>query len=288
MAVISLKELMIKARNEHYALGAFNIINHLTTKAVIDACEIAKSPVIIQMSVKTVKQIGIKNTIDSILPMIKEASISTTLHLDHCTDVEFAKECIDNGFPSIMIDASMEKIEDNIRITNDVKNYGRLKNVDIEGEIGTIVGLEDHIDISEAKSSLADVSQAERYVKETDIDALAPAIGTAHGQYKGEPNIDFNRFTNIRDVCSCPLVIHGGTGLSDDTFRQLIRLGASKINISTALKMSYLSSIKEFLKDNPDETNPLKLDNAVSVGIMDMVNKHIELFGSVGKEKNGQ
>jgi ketose-bisphosphate aldolases len=283
MSIVSLKEMLSRATQEKYAIGAFNIVNHLTARAVMDACIEKKSPVIIQMSVKTVKQMGLEETVRTIIPMLESAPIPATLHLDHCTDVDFAKACIDAGFPSIMIDASKKSLDENIRITQEIKAYGAAKGVCVEGELGAITGVEEDIVVSDDDGRLADVDSSEKYTKETGVDAFAPAIGTAHGLYKGDPIIDFDRLQDIRKISSSPLVIHGGTGLSDDTFRKLIQLGGSKINISTAVKIAYLTSIRSFLNENPDVSEPLKLDAYVTSAIKDMVYKHISLFGSEGK-----
>lgn len=283
MPIINLKQLLEDANRGGYAIGAFNIVNHLTCQAVIDECEANKSPVMIQMSVKTVKQIGIAHTVESILPLIGNAKVPATLHLDHCTDLEFAKACIDAGFPSIMIDASKRSLEENIRATNEIKEYGRSRGVCVEGELGAIVGVEDDIFVSADESHLADLESAKIYTKETDLDAFAPAIGTAHGVYTGEPKIDFERFSQMQSLSPCPLVVHGGTGLSDEIFHRLIALGAAKINISTAIKIAYLSSIRDFMAENPKVSEPLQLDAAITARVRETVREHTTLFGSVGK-----
>lgn len=283
MPIVSLRELLTTATKEKYAVGAFNIVNHLTAKAVVDTCEQLNSPVIIQMSVKTVKHIGIDQTVQTILPLVKNAKIPATLHLDHCTDIDFAKKCIDAGFPSIMIDASKKELKENIKISADIKAYGKSKGVSIEGELGAIVGVEDDIVVSQDEGKLADVESSKIYTMQSGIDAFAPAVGTAHGVYKGEPKIDFQRFKEIREVCPCPLVIHGGTGLADSVFKELISLGASKINISTAIKIAYLSSIREYMEQNPKVSEPLNLDAYVANKVSKTIKTHIELFGSLGK-----
>lgn len=284
MSLVSLKEMLTRATAEGYAIGAFNILNHLTAKAVIDTCEKLNSPVIIQMSVKTVKHIGIKTTVDTILPFLIHAKIPTTLHLDHCTDCDFAKACIDAGFPSIMIDSSKKSLDENIRTTKEIKAYGASKKVDIEGELGAIVGVEEDIQVADDDGKLADAESAERYVQEAGVDAFAPAIGTAHGLYKGEPVIDFDRFAEIKAVTGgVPLVIHGGTGLANEVFKKLMAMGGAKINISTAIKIAYLSSIKEFFENNPKVSEPLQLDAYITAAVSRTVEDHITLFESIGK-----
>ena len=283
MAIVDLKELLQDAEQGRYAIGAFNIVNHLTCKAVLDECEKNQSPVIIQMSVKTVKQLSIEHTVQSILPLIINSKVPATLHLDHCTDLQFAKLCIDAGFPSVMIDSSKKSLKENIEDVNEIKKYGKKSKVCVEGELGAIAGVEDDIFVSGSDSSLADLESSKIFAEKTELDAFAPAIGTAHGLYKGDPKIDFQRFQDIKAVSRCPLVVHGGTGLSDDVFKKLIELEAAKINISTAIKIAYLTSIREFMESNPKVSEPLQLDAAITSRVRETVKDHLVLFGSIGE-----
>lgn len=281
MAYTSLKELLPVAEKNKYALGAFNIFNYLTARAVIESCEEENTPVIVQTSAKTVKQLGAYQIMDFLLPLAKKASIPVAVHLDHCTDIALAKECIDAGWSSIMIDASHHTLEENIAISRKIVDYARQNQVhgyiSVEGELGAIVGVEDDIFVAEQDAVLADVESSVKYVNGSGVDAFAPAIGTAHGLYKGEPKIDFERFGQIRSAVNIPMVLHGGTGLSPQVFRKLIDLGASKVNVSTAIKMAYLNSSKEFLAQTGD---PLKFDGGVFAAVKQEVKTFLKIFAN--------
>ena len=275
--------MLQKAAEEGYALGAFNILNELSARAVVQICEALRAPVILQTSTATVKQIGVKSLIGFLRSLAGEASVPVSVHLDHCKDLNLCKACIDAGWSSIMIDASHLPLEENIAQTREIVEYAKAKDVSVEGELGAIGGVEDDISISEDDARLASTEHSIRFVEETGVDLFAPAIGTAHGLYKGEPKLNFERFEEIREAVSPPLVVHGGTGLAPGVFKRLIRLGASKINISTALKIAYLSGIKQFISEFPNNANPLKLDLFVENRIKEMAEEHIRLFGTESK-----
>lgn len=280
MSYISMRELLPAAEKGGYAAGAFNIFNYQTARAVVEACEEAASPVIIQTSVKTVKQIGITEMADFMLPLVKKAKIPVALHLDHCTDVAFAKACIDAGWSSIMIDGSHHPLETNIAMTKEIVAHAAGKPVSVEGELGAIVGVEDDIVVDAKSGMLADLDHSVLYTQQTGVDAFAPAIGTAHGVYKGEPVLDFTLFSQIKKAVETPLVVHGGTGLADDVFKRLIQLGASKINVSTAIKVSYLAASRKAAEQHKD---PLKFDAAVADAVKQTVREFLAVFGSQGK-----
>lgn len=279
---VNMIKMLKDAENGGYAVGAFNIVNRLTAKAVVDQAEEMRSPVILQTSQKTVEQITPEGIVDFVKPMAERAGIPVALHLDHCTKPELAKRCVDVGYSSIMIDMSKKPLDENIAVCREVAEYAHRVNVSVEGEIGAIVGVEDNIVVSERESALADLDSSALFTKETDIDFLAPAIGTAHGLYKGEPKIEFELFEELRKVIPVPLVIHGGTGLADEVFKKLISMGAAKINISTALKLAYMGGLKKYFAEN-EKHDPLKTDMAAYLSVREMAASHIKLFGSEGK-----
>jgi fructose-bisphosphate aldolase class II len=212
-----------------------------------------------------------------LLPLIKQADVPVVLHLDHCTNPDMADACMAVGWDSVMIDASHFPLAENIRITAKVVSRAHALGIDVEGELGTIEGVEE--DISHSHSVHASYTDSLTFVSETGIDAFAPAIGTAHGVYKGEPHIEFSLVEQLANAVSCPIVIHGGTGLSEDTFCRLIKNGAAKINVSTALKHAYVEGIAQYLSDNPGKTDPLALDEAAFFSVKETVRRHIRLFG---------
>ena len=283
MSLVNIQNILKNAASESYAVPAFNILNHLTTKAVIEECAAQRSPVIIQTSVATVKFYGTEQLSAMVRSEAEFADIPITLHLDHCTDLTLAKKCVDVGWSSIMIDGSHKPFAENIAVTKELSDYAHLQNVGVEGELGAIAGVEDDISVADKDAHLADIGQSEEFVQKTGIDAFAPAVGTAHGMYKGEPKLDFDRFTEIRKVCgNVPLVVHGGTGLSDEVFQRFIRLGASKINISTAIKESYMKAMRKYAAENPKNA-PLDFDRFIIDEVRKTVKEHIDIFRSANR-----
>ena len=276
-----LNQTLVRARDGRYAVAAFNVLNHVTLAAVLDAAERERSPVIIQTSVATVKALGPAALAKMARSMIEAARVPVVLHLDHCQDVELCRLCCDLGWDSVMFDSSHLPFEENIKTTQRVRSDARPKGVDVEGEVGIIAGTED--DISHQETSLAGYDQTMRYIRETEVEAIAPAIGTAHGVYHGVPKINFELVQQLAASTACPVVVHGGTGLDDATFRKLIELGASKINISTALKQAYVGALRQYLADNTETVNPLKLDRFVFEQVVAMIVPFLRLFGSSGK-----
>ena len=283
-----MKKMLSEARKGGYAVGAFNIVNYLTARAVVDAAEDLECPVILQTSVKTVKQIGVKQMISYLKPLCEMAKVDVAVHLDHCTDKDFAKECMDAGWSSIMFDGSKTPLDKNIEDTLDVKAHIAGRDITLEGEVGSIVGVEDDMVVHENDAAYATVEDCERYLKETGVDCLAPAVGTAHGVYKGEIRLNYDLFKEIEDMSPAPLVLHGGTGLSDEMFSRLIDLGASKVNISTALKIAYCSAMYAYSSANREEFNPLTLDDYAYRRVYALAYRHINFFtkrrGSIENE----
>lgn len=281
MSINNLKEVLLNAKNGNYAVGAFNIFNHSSAKGAVMAAEELKSPIILQTSVSTVKSIGTIELIRMLSFLKKDAIVPVLIHLDHCKDIILAKECIDAGWDSIMIDASDKPLEENINITLEVKHYAAKHNVCVEGELGIIQGVEE--DISFDTEKLANYEESIKYLNSTGIDAFAPAIGTAHGLYKNEVVLNFDLVKKLSQTTECPVVIHGGTGLSEDDFRHLIKNGGTKVNISTAIKHAYFDAFNEYFKLNSGAPNPLKLDQYVITYIKQVVKTHLTIFNSINK-----
>jgi fructose-bisphosphate aldolase, class II len=283
MSYVSMKEMLQDAKSGGYAVGAFNIVNHLTAQAAVRAASQLRSPLILQTSVSTVKQIGAEELIAYLKIMAERADIPVAVHLDHCTDSALVRQCVDLGWSSVMIDKSKDAFETNLAETAAVVEYADRRGVSVEGELGAIFGVEDDIVVADGQSALADFDSSLKYVAETGIDAFAPAIGTAHGLYKGEPKVEFELFASLVRNTPCPLVVHGGTGLAPETFHRLIELGAAKINVSTAIKIAYCGAMHRYTSEHPDENNPLKLDKAAFEATKTCVMDHIELFGCAGR-----
>lgn len=278
MSYVNMKNILEKAREGGYAVGAFNIVNYLTAKAAVEAAEELEQPIILQTSVKTVKAFGINEMMSFLRPIAENAKVEVAIHLDHSTNVDYTKACIDAGWLSVMYDGSQLPLAENIKNTLEIVDYAKSRNVTVEGELGAIVGVEDDIVVAEGESAHARPEDCRVYLKKTGAHAFAPAIGTAHGVYKGEINIDYDLFENINTFSPCPLVLHGGTGLTDEMFSKLIGLGAAKVNISTAIKIAYCQGMADFSRENPGKNDPLKLDAYVKDAVKKLVSEHIRFF----------
>jgi ketose-bisphosphate aldolase len=283
MGYVNLKAVLSDAQRNKYAVGAFNIVDYITTSAVVKAAAKQNSPVIIQTSVKTIKQFGYKALASWVSMLAEDVSIPVVLHLDHCKDLNVIEKCIKSGWSSVMIDASSFPLEENIRMTREVVGIARKYNVTVEGEVGAIVGVEEDVFVKENESRLADIDSCLKYVNETGVDLLAPAIGTAHGVYRKEPNIDFNLIREISERTKIPLAIHGGTGLSVDIFKKCIENGGTKINISTNIKQVFRTSFEQYYKNNPDDYEPMGTIKYLEDQVIQNVEGYFDIFGSIGR-----
>ena len=290
MAVVDAKEMLIKATEENYAVGAFNITNLIQMEAVVDTAVRMKAPLIIQTSVTPSKFLNAKVLANIYKTMAESVPIPICLHLDHCTDVEYCKTCADAGYTNIMIDASKQDFKENIRQTREVSDYCHgIGGISVEGELGTVSGVEDQIKVAQDEAALCDPEQALEFVAETRIDIFAPAIGTAHGVYKTKnPKLDFDRMEKIFKLINgkgveTPLVVHGGTGLQPDVVKRLVSLGGSKFNVSTDLKHVLIDATYGYITSHREEYNPGKIDMAVREAIMAKIEYWIDLLGSAGK-----
>jgi tagatose 1,6-diphosphate aldolase GatY/KbaY len=290
MSIVNAKEMLLKATQEKYAVGAFNVTNLIQLESVVEAATEKNAPLIIQTSVTPSKFLK-PEVIGAIYRTVAEsAPIPICLHLDHCTDVAYCKTCADSGYTNIMIDASKQDFSENIRQTREVCRYCHaLENVSVEGELGTVSGIEDQVKVAEDEAALCDPEEALKFVNETGIDIFAPAIGTAHGVYKSKnPKLDFDRLGQIAELINgnepkIPLVIHGGTGLQPDVVKKLVSLGGSKFNVSTDLKHSLIDTTHDYISSHRNEYNPGKLDMAVKEAIKGRINYWIDLLGSADK-----
>ena len=290
MAIVDAKEMLLRAAEGGYAVGAFNITNIIQMEAVLEAAVEADSPLIIQTSVTPAKFVGERVLAAVYRTLAANAPIPVCLHVDHCTDVAYCKACADAGYTNIMIDASKNDFEENIRQTRDVSEYcHRLGGISVEGELGTVGGVEDQVRVVEDEAQLCDPATAVDFVIRSGIDLFAPAIGTAHGVYKtADPKVDFDRFEKIRIAIDeqglrVPLVVHGGTGLPESTVRRLVGLGGTKFNVSTDLKHTLLDATADYLAAHHDEYNPGKLDIAVKESTKELIHSWIDRLGCAGK-----
>jgi fructose-bisphosphate aldolase class II len=277
-----MQEILKQAFERRYGVGAFNIINDLTMEAILAAAAETKSPVIIQVSVKTVKTTGAKLIQLMFQEMARKAPVPATLHLDHCPDRKVIEECVEAGWNSVLFDASKLSYEENMAQTKEVVALAHNHGVAVEGELEAVKGVEDGVG-DEYGGAVVALDKAIAFIRATGIDSFAPAIGTAHGLYRGAPKINFQRVSEIVAAEPIPLVVHGGTGLSEVVFQDLIARGAPKINISTQLKITFADSFRTYLEEHPKEYDPLKLLAAVRKNVIAMASDFMRIFGSDGK-----
>ena len=290
MSIVNAKEIMIPAAKEGWAVGAFNVTDLLQFEAVIDAAIEKRTPVIVQTSVKPSQFLGTQMMVNIFRTLAESAPVPVCLHLDHSTSIGYCKKCADAGYTNIMIDASKQSYEENIRQTKEVVDYCHaIGGISVEGELGTVGGVEDQIKVAEDEAQLANPEQSIEFVERTGVDIFAPAIGTAHGVYKTKnPKIDFERMAVIHKMLNgngikTPLVVHGGTGLPDDYVAKLLAAGGAKFNVSTELKHTLLDAKWEYLSAHRDEYDPGKLDVFVRDATRKAVMHWMDKLGCEGK-----
>jgi ketose-bisphosphate aldolase len=283
MPLENMKAMLNKAAGASYAVGAFNILDFNSAKAVVEAAEGAKAPVIIQTSAKTVIFWGCSAIISWVKELTGSSKVPIALHLDHCKDLELIKQCIEAGWTSVMIDASSKPFEQNLALSKEVVEMARPKDITVEAELGAIVGVEDDIHVKQQDAHLADPEQAVRFCAEVGPDCFAPAIGTAHGVYKGEPRIAYGLLEEITAKTAVPIALHGGTGLADEVFKKCISIGCAKVNISTQLKYAFIDGFVAYHNAHNTEYDPLKVIDAQFNELKAGISEKIELFGSAGK-----
>jgi fructose-bisphosphate aldolase, class II len=281
--LVNSNDLLRDAKKNKYAIPQFNINNLEWTKYILEECEQLKTPVILGVSEGAAKYMGGYNVISNMvkgLIMDLNITIPVVLHLDHGSSVESCKKAIDSGFTSVMIDASKYDLENNIAITKEVVAYAKPKNVSVEGELGHIGGSEDNVTNDIA---YVNVKDAIIYVKETNLDSFAPALGSVHGLYKGEPNLKFDLMEEINSEIEAPMVLHGGTGIYDEQIKQAINNGITKININTELQIEWSKAVREFLMNDSKTYDPRKLIGSGEKNIKQAVKNKVELFNSLNK-----
>lgn len=278
---MNFKNLLLKAKNEKFAIPQFNINNLEWAKYILEECQNQNSPVFLGVSSGAAKYMGGFNVVVGMVNGLKKdlgIKVPVILHLDHATTFELCKEATDAGFDSIMFDGSKYDYNENIELTNKVKSY--LNNQLLEAEIGKIGGEEDGVASEEYFTSL---DEAKDFVSKTNIDMLAPALGSVHGLYKGEPNIKIDVMRNISYETSMPLVLHGGSGLPDSILRESVQNGITKINFNTELQIAWHDSVVDFVENNKEVYDPRKVISSGEEALKNVVRHYIEVLGSKGK-----
>ena len=273
--------MLLKAKKENYAVPHLNINNLEWTKYILEECQNNNSPVILGVSEGAAKYMGgyhvVANMVKGLLQDLK-ITIPVALHLDHGKTVKACREAINGGFTSVMIDASKYDLETNIKMVNEVNELTNGQTV--EAEIGHIGGTEDE---TSSEVAYAKVEDCITLVKNTNIDCLAPALGSVHGFYKGEPKLDFEKMEQIKTATNLPLVLHGGTGIPDELIKKAIKHGVCKININTELQDVWNKSVRRFIEENPDVYDPRKIISAGEKNMKEAIKNKIILLGSQNK-----
>ena len=284
MPLVNPKQMLAAARRDGWAVAAFNPVDHASMRAVIQAAAELDAPVIVQTSAKTVKYYGHEPIVGWARELAGAAPVPVALHLDHGKDLRLIERCIETGWTAVMIDASDKPFAENLDLTLRILAMADRRNVGVEAEVGEIGGVEEDVVVAEEDSHHADATQALEFCrKAAGLAVFAPAIGTAHGVYKKEPNIDWEVLTTIYKGTETPLALHGGTGLSDEIFQRAIRLGCAKVNISTNLKHVFIDDFVQYHQAHPSEYEPLKALEAQFAGMKRLVTEKIRQFGGAGR-----
>ncbi|MCW4007675.1 MAG: class II fructose-1,6-bisphosphate aldolase [Candidatus Bathyarchaeota archaeon] len=303
--LVTNKDLMVPARKNGYAIGAFNVQNLESTLAIVEAAAEEKSPVIMQITPSVIKYAGLAYIISIVKTAAQSAPVPVAMHLDHGEDFETAAKCVEAGFTSVMIDGSFLSFEENSALTKRVVDIAHRKGVSVEAELGKLAGVEER-SVEEKEAILTDPDAAAEFVEKTGVDALAVAIGTSHGAYKfkSEAKLDLERLKAISKKVSIPLVLHGASnvpqwivekankygaalsgakGIPEEQIKQAISLGIAKINIDTDLRLAFTATVREVLTNSPKEFDPRKILGPAKDAMKEVAKSKMRLFGSSGK-----
>lgn len=286
MPLVAPHDLFRRALSEGWALGAFNTSNLEVTQAIVRALADARSPGIIQTSEAAIRYAGLRVLVDMVRDLAAAVDIPLVLHLDHGKSRAVVAQCLDAGYDSVMIDGSALSLPENVALTKEVVARAHALGVWVEGEIGALQGKEGllagEVDVDERQ--LTDPSEAERFVTETGVDALAISVGTLHGAFRGKERIRVERLRAIHERVRVPLVLHGGSGLPADDLRGAIELGIAKVNIDTELREAFHDRLFEHREDEPEHSiDPRKFLLPVRDAVQKVVAEKVRLLGSVGK-----
>ena len=282
MELMTTKQILKKAQEEHYAVGAFNVENMEMVMAVISAAEEMNAPVIMQTTPSTVSYAGLDYFLANVKVAASRANVPVAIHLDHGSSFELASQAFRTGYTSIMIDGSHGDFESNVKLSKSVVDMCKSSGIAVEAELGKVGGKEDDLDGGDG-DIYTDPLEAKEFVERTGVDSLAIAIGTAHGMYKGEPKLDLDRLSAIREVVSVPLVLHGGSGIHYSKVQEAIRRGICKVNYATELRIAYTDGIKKYLSENPDAIDPKKYNKAGFDEVKKFVKEKMRVCGCENK-----
>lgn len=281
--IVNAKKMLEDAKVNKYAVPHFNINNLEWTRYILEECNRLKSPVILGVSEGAIRYMGGYKVVANLVKNLDEElniQIPVAIHLDHGSSVESCKKAVDAGFTSVMIDASKYSLEENIDMTKQVVEYARIKNITIEAEIGHIGGSEDNMS---SEIAYAKVDDAVKLYNETKIDFLAPALGSVHGLYKGEPCLDFDKMKEISEKTNIPLVLHGGTGIDDEKLKKAIASGICKVNINTELQIAWTKAVRKFLSEDTKAYDPRTVIKSGEQSMKQAIEHKVKVLGSINR-----
>jgi len=282
MPLINPLDLLKEASKNDFAIPAFNVHTMEMIQAVAEKAAEMRAPVIIQTTPGTLRHAGIAYIVSNVKTAAEKYNIPIALHLDHCSDYNIVIKCIRGGYTSVMVDGSMLPYQENVKLVKDVVKVAKAVDIAVEGEIGRIGGTEDNISVDNKKENLTTPKEAKKFTRDTGINSLAVAIGTAHGVYKGEPKLDFKRLIEIKNEVNVPLVLHGASGVPEESVKKAIEKGMTKINIATDLKIPMTEAIKKYFKENPKLNDPRKYLGEGEKAVKQVLEEKIKLCGVVG------
>ncbi|MDD4369802.1 MAG: class II fructose-1,6-bisphosphate aldolase [Anaerostipes sp.] len=282
MMLVTSKELLLKAQAGGYAVGAFNVENMEMIQAVLEAAEELQSPVIMQTTPSTVKYAGLDYYLAIAKAAAERVSVPVVMHLDHGNSFDLAMQALRTGYTSIMIDGSHETFEDNIALSKAVTDACHPSNVPVEAELGKVGGKEDDLDGGD-DNPYTNPLEAKEFVERTGIDSLAVGIGTAHGVYKGEPKLQFDILSQIKNIVDIPLVLHGTSGVPDESVKECIKRGICKVNYATDLRIAFTKGVNEVFAENVNTIDPKKYSAVGRKEVKKYVMDKMKVCGSVGK-----
>ena len=283
MALVSSKELLMKAQQEGYAVGAFNAENMEMVQALVAAAEELSSPVIIQTTPGSLQYADTDMFFGMVNAEAKKAKVPVALHLDHGNSAELCAKAILSGYTSIMIDGSKLAFSENVALTKKVVEFAHAMGVPVEGELGTVGGKEDTHEVKDSEKSYTDPEEAKEFAEQTGVDFLAVGIGNAHGFYKGVPKLRFDILEKTKSLVSIPIVLHGASGIPDEDVKKSTGLGICKVNFATELRDAFTKGVKEYLEKNPEVFDPKKYNGAGREKVKELIKHKMHVLNSVHK-----
>ena len=283
MALVSSKEILMKAQQEGYAVGAFNAENMEMVQAIVAAAEELSSPVIIQTTPGSLQYADTDMFFGMVNAEAKKAKVPVALHLDHGNSAELCAKAILSGYTSIMIDGSKLAFSENVALTKKVVEFAHAMGVLVEGEVGTVGGKEDTHEVKDSEKSYTDPEEAKEFAEQTGVDFLAVGIGNAHGFYKGVPKLRFDILEKTKSLVSIPIVLHGASGIPDEDVKKSTGLGICKVNFATELRDAFTKGVKEYLEKNPEVFDPKKYNGAGREKVKELIKHKMHVLNSVHK-----